>query len=243
MSGDRDATSNRRLIALVSAALAALAALALADRGPDVDLRRFLPVDAPLLLAATACLLGLFALQWLERSFGRPTVERPIRLRPMAMAVAAAIPFMVLVTLLDLALPFPADLNVPLPTAWWFYPAIGLVAQFALHLVPFALALALLGATSRSHPSSVQVAAAVVLSALPEALLQAAAGPGSSAGPDAQAILVATHLLIFGIVELSLYLRFGFAAMVVFRWSYNAYWHIAWGTLRLRWTTPLDLGG
>lgn len=50
--------------------------------------------------------------------------------------------------------------------------------------------------------------------------------------------VVALHLFLFGLVELSVYRRFDFVSMFVFRISYYAYWHLAWAHFRLEWLFP-----
>jgi hypothetical protein len=42
-------------------------------------------------------------------------------------------------------------------------------------------------------------------------------------------------LLAFGLVQLYVFRRFGFASMYSLRLAYYSLWHIAWGTTRLHW--------
>ena len=42
------------------------------------------------------------------------------------------------------------------------------------------------------------------------------------------------HLFVFGMIQLSLFKRYGFVAMYTCRLAYYAVWHIIWGYLRLQ---------
>ena len=47
------------------------------------------------------------------------------------------------------------------------------------------------------------------------------------------ASFVAVHLVLFGVVQLYIFRRYDFISMNVFRITYYAYWHVAWGYLHL----------
>jgi hypothetical protein len=47
------------------------------------------------------------------------------------------------------------------------------------------------------------------------------------------AAFTAVHILLFGLAELYIFLRFDFISMYAFRIVYYAYWHVAWGHARL----------
>jgi len=132
------------------------------------------------------------------------------------------------VTAADLLLGFPADINVGLPQALMFYPAMGYIAQLSLHIIPFALILPIAASIFRSWPVERRIWLAMGLAATVEAGFQVHA-----ALSEALNLFVAMQLILFGIVELVLYRRYDYLSMYLFRLTYYGYWHILWGYLRL----------
>ena len=139
---------------------------------------------------------------------------------------------MILVTIADLLLRFPRDINVPPPAALLFYPAMGLLAQLALHIAPLAALLAATKAIFKTWTYQRLVWVSIALAATLEAAMQ-----GVASWPDNPILgaYVTMHLFLFGVVELYMFRRFDFTSMYVFRLSYYAYWHLLWGTVRLEW--------
>ena len=45
----------------------------------------------------------------------------------------------------------------------------------------------------------------------------------------------AVHLMVFGVVQVWIFWRFGFMWMLGFRLAYHFLWHVAWGVARLKW--------
>lgn len=135
--------------------------------------------------------------------------------RALALGAAFALPTVAL----DIALPFAADINAPLPDALAFYPAIGFVAETVFHLVPFAI-LSLL-VPRRAGP-------AIVACACIEPLFQVSAGGGL----DLRNTLMAMILFGFGLVQMRWLHDRGFVAAFALRLGYYAVWHIGWGTAR-----------
>ena len=125
----------------------------------------------------------------------------------------------------DLLLRFDEDMNVAMPDALRFYPAIAVLVEIALHLVPIAVLVGLLGAPTAIDITFWRIAVPV---ALVEAVLQAvyATSLGTS-------LFAAAQLLVFGVVQVWVFWRFGFVWMLGFRLAYYAAWHVAWGVVRL----------
>lgn len=153
------------------------------------------------------------------------------RARDLLEVMTFAIPFMVLVTIADLVLHFPQDINLALPYALLFYPTMGYVAQLALHVVPLAILMPLLGSIFSRWPSDRRTWSCIAIVAFLEATFQVTS---TSAG-DALTLFVAIHLFLFGVTEQYIFRRHDFIAMFLFRMTYYAYWHLAWGYLRLEW--------
>lgn len=145
--------------------------------------------------------------------------ERPARAFGFALAIAAG--FAVAVTLADLTLGFPRDINQPLPLALAYYPVMGLVAESVFHLAPLALI-----SLVRRDLFGWRGFAAV---ALIEPLFQA---PAILSGRPLD-LFTFGHVLAFNLAQLWLLRRYGVAASFAQRIAYYAWWHMAWGWLRL----------
>ncbi|WP_343078785.1 hypothetical protein [Ostreiculturibacter nitratireducens] len=176
-----------------------------------------LPAPAAVFLAAAIGVVTLSALEGL--GFRRGVPERPVRGLALAAALASLLAAPPIV--IDLTNPFAADINTPLPEALLFYPAIAIVAEAALHLLP----LALVFAATRS------TVVATIVAALTEPIFQTAFAPTEQ--PAWQTGFVALHVFVFGAVGLTLYRRYGLVALIGLRVVYYLWWHIFWGAARL----------
>lgn len=170
------------------------------------------PVPLPLAVAGAA-LAGFRALRRLAP--GRELADW----RRMA-AIGAV--FVVPAIAIDLALPFPDDLNAPFPVALAFYPAVGFVAEGIFHLLPLGVMAAALG-RGPLPPWAY----------LPAVLAEPAFQAAASGVLTPQGVLVALHVAVFGAVQLWIFRRHGFMAMYVLRIAFYLFWHIVWGAVRL----------
>jgi hypothetical protein len=152
--------------------------------------------------------------------------------RVVAGVLATAAGFGAMAVSADLLLGFPADLNVPLPEAWLYYPVMGFVADVLLHLVPLGLALTGARLATGREPAGAWLWSCATLAAIPETVLQVAAGRAEGSSPAIE-VFVAIHLLGFGLAQLWWLRRGGFFAMHGMRLAYYGIWHLAWGYLRL----------
>lgn len=226
MSADRHAIpptppGRDRALLLLCVVTVAVAALV---RGSRVSaLEGILGGLDPLVVALTACVLGLPALRvargrgWIATDSEKP----PTRLRIPLLGALLTVPAIVL----DLLGAFPEDMNIPLPEGLLAYPAIAVVAEFAFHVIPLGV-LALLW---RREGLGRNLLVASV--ALPEPLLQVAWGTGHS--PVWANALVGAHLLLFNLIGLLLLRRHGFLSAYLLRLGYYGVWHVAWGQMRL----------
>lgn len=220
--------------ALLAVSAAVEAALIFVTFMGAADLRPFFGNVHPHLATPVICAVGVGALYVLHRDFSFSIYETQSIKRGVATAIALAVPFMIAVTVADLVYRFPVDINVPPPAAFVFYPAIGLIAQLALHIVPFAILLYLLNSLLPTDRPDRWMWVCIVLASSIEAAFQLASSVDNG-GSLGLAVFVATSLFSFGVVELYLFRRFDYATMYVFRITYYCYWHIVWGDLRLHW--------
>lgn len=201
----------------VAATLAAFAVSLAAPYLPDAPFAAYFGRLAPPVAILLAGALGIAALARLQGQGWIPPgwpAGRPLALS-FALGAACALPTIGL----DLALPFPRNINAPLPAALAFCPAIGLVAETAFHLLPFA-------ALSLVFPA--RPGLAVLAVALVEPAFQVWAGGGL----DIRAALMAAILFGFGLAQMAALRRHGFAAAFAMRLGYYLVWHILWGAAR-----------
>lgn len=122
---------------------------------------------------------------------------------------------------IDLATIFPEDINVLLPEALFFYPPVALCAKVACHLAPLAMLTVL-----ASRGATPYWAYAVVVYVEP--VFQAA----NSWDAGLQAWLVFGNVLLISAVQIFLFVRHGFAAMIALRLVFYLFWHLIWGSIR-----------
>ena len=206
----------------------AVAALALTIWQVQVDrwvFDRFFGSLNPVGMMVGAGLVGLLAIAWLQGS-SKFVVSGPGEWRDAFSVVAWTVPMLAAVAIgADLALRYAEDTNVAMPDALRFYPAIAVFAEIVLHVVPVAVLTALFGTPTGFAALFWRIAIPV---ALIEAVVQALYAPSIGT-----AIFSAVHLLVFGVVQIWLFWRFGFVWMLGFRLFYYSLWHIAWGVARL----------
>ncbi len=125
----------------------------------------------------------------------------------------------------DIALRYPEDTNVAMPHALRFYPAVAVLVEIALHAVPIALLVAILGSPTGLNTTFWRLAIPV---ALVEAGLQAAYATSPST-----AMFSVIHVTAFGVAQVWMFWKYGFVWMLGFRLGYYCLWHVAWGVIRL----------
>lgn len=207
---------------------ATLAATAVSLSGSDAFARYLGPVP-PAIATIIAGVSGYAALASLRRGGWLLQTPQGTGTAPFARLVLLATGFAVLTIVMDIAAPYPRDINVRLPAGLLFYPAIGFVADIVFHLVPLALLLVvftILGLAPR-----IAFAGALVLTAASEPAFQVITGMGT--GPIWRDLGLSVHLFAFGLVQLAILRRHGFTAMLGFRLIYYLHWHILWGAARL----------
>jgi hypothetical protein len=218
---------------LVLAGLGTAAAVLVYAAG-DRPFRRFLGDVDPLAAAALIGFLGvaLFSAVLGRRGFtisGKGNVSELLRSSGAAALLAS------IAILIDLVIGFPADLNVPLPGALAFYPAIGFFVEVLFHLVPLSLLLfgatAIFGGVGRGR----LVWACVVIVALLEPGYQAALMASSKLYPSWAVACVGLNVFLFNLLQLRTFERYDFVSMYALRIAYYAVWHVLWGSLRLKW--------
>ncbi|MHA6267747.1 hypothetical protein ACXYMP_12855 [Aliiroseovarius sp. CAU 1755] len=207
-------------ISAIACASAAFFAL-LHDAGP-------IPVlDVVPLYQATVCaaFVGYPCLLFLRSRAICGSKAMPANLRQLAALIGLGAMLAVPPVTIDIFSRFPRDINVLVPNALLFYPAIALVAEVTFHLLPLATLTALTGLTSkRTAPLWVFVVVVFV-----EPVFQATYSYDSGI----QAWLVLANVGLISAAQIWLFTRYGFGAMITLRLAFYFFWHVAWGTARL----------
>ncbi len=222
---------------VVSFSCLVVAAIALGLAAAGIDSAAFNPYIGdvnPGLAIAAAGLLGIGCIHVLSRAGWVGRTRWSENRMAIAGFLVAALALSFLTSLMDVAFGFPRDINVPWPQAVLFYPAIGLVAEIMLALVPLTILVLALKLAPRFGKSSLGIGICIALAACVEPLFQiAAALQGGTL--SVLNVYVVIALFVFGVLQLLAFRRFGFLAMYAMRLVYYLWWHIVWGVLRLDW--------
>lgn len=210
-------------MALSVAATVAAATLRL---GGEDGFERFLGPLPPALTVAAAGAAGLGALRFLERQgfWRRACASRT--LRGLVVASVATLPLAAAAIATDIAVGFPQDTNVAWPAAWLLYPAMALVAEAVVHLLPLAGLVWVTGWRWRGRALDRRSWSVIVPAAAVEPAVQVALGSALPA-------FVMPHVFLIGLVQLALLRRYGYLPMLWFRLCYYLLWHLLWGRARL----------
>ena len=209
--------------------LIALAFTALVASSSGAYLERFYGPVRPLTVVLVAGAVGGAAL-WVLSRFGFVILEGRRSLRGLRLSAVLATVLAAAAVVADVLLRYPRDLNVPMPRALLFYPAIGLTAEVVFHLVPLACLLPVLNAVVPRVGKERLTWLALALVAVSEPVFQVAVAGGGTGPVD---VYTWVHVFVFASLQLYVFRRYDFASMLGFRWTYYAYWHIVWGTIRI----------
>ncbi|MEJ2290391.1 MAG: hypothetical protein P8Y05_01595 [Deinococcales bacterium] len=190
---------------------------------------RFYGQTQPLAVMLAAAAGGAAAL-WVLSRFGFVIIEGRATISGIALSAVFATVLAVAIVMADVLFRYPEDINLALPQALLFYPAIGLTAEVVFHLLPLAFLIPALGVTLRRFGRERVIWFAVALVAVLEPTFQVVVAGGGTGWVD-----VYTWLHVFAIAASQLYVfrRFDFASMYAFRLIYYLYWHIVWGAIRI----------
>lgn len=221
---------NRQYWTVAGLSLWAAGLVALLSRTHSVYFQPYFGLIKPMAAIALVIVVGAGALYLLYRRGWFMVLKMGIGLRGVTVAAIGATLFGIEVIILDLTVPFPADINVPLPHALPFYPAIAYVVEVVFHALPLAILLTGLSWLPLRMKTASLLWIAMILTALLEPTFQLS----FVARPFTWVVgYLWLRLFVFDMVQLMLFRRYDFVTMYVFRLIYYFYWHIAWGTLRL----------
>jgi len=205
-----------------------IAAVALTAWQVHVDrlvFERFFGARDPLGVMTGVAVVGVIAMAYLQGTSDF-AVLGPGAWRDVAPIVARAVPLFAAAAIgADLVVRYAEDTNVAMPDALRFYPAIAVFVELAFHVVPVAVLVAMLGMPTGFDATFWRIAIPV---ALIESIVQVVYATSLSTS-----VFSAVHLVVFGVVQVWIFWRFGFMWMLGFRLAYYFLWHVAWGVARL----------
>lgn len=197
----------------------------------SVYFRRFLGEVDPILVVVLASAVGAGALWALQARFHFAVLLGKATLRGLGLSAVLATIMAVAIVIADLLIRYPQDMNVPMPQALHFYPAIGLIAETVFHVLPLALMLHLLSLPGQWIGKERVVWLGIFLVAMLEPTFHVLFGGKAFTWGSAYTWI---HVFAIAVLQLYVFRRFDFMSMYAFRMFYYAYWHILWGMIRLR---------
>lgn len=228
-----DATGNKRqqYLAFSSLSLGALVLTGILTTSSGNYFRRFFGSVNPLLVVTVTIIVGGACLSLLQSRGQFAILKGSTSRRGIALSAGLATLLAGAIVIADFFIRYPEDINVPMPQALLFYPAVGYVAEIVFHVLPLMLLLLALAPLDKRLGADRLVWACIVLVALLEPTFQVAfeAKPLSWA-----AAYTWTHVLAIALLQLYVFRRYDFVSMYIFRLFYYAYWHIVWGVIRLK---------
>jgi hypothetical protein len=217
--------------AYLALALVAVIAFILLLPSSGTHFRRFLGETNPVLVVVAASVLGTAALWLLRSRYGFAILKGKATLRGLALSAGIATAFGVAIVVADLLIRYPEEMNVPVPQALLFYPAIGFVAEILFHVLPLALLLLALSPLAGRLGRERVVWLGITLVAVLEPTFQVLFEGKALTWGDAYTWI---HVCAFAFLQLYVFRHFDFVSMYAFRLVYYAYWHIVWGVIRLK---------
>lgn len=227
---DETGRSRQQAAAYIALAFMAIGLTALLLPFTSEDFRRFFGPFPPLFVVSAAgatgglCLGLLRSRAGFEVFMGRGTIRGMIVSTGVATLLGAAI------VIADLFIRYPEEINVPLPEALLFYPAIGFVAEVAFHVLPLTLLLLAFSPLRKRIDSERLVWVAIAGVAVLEPTFQVLFASDLTIWARVYTWL---HVFAIALCQLIVFRRHDFVSMYWFRLVYYAYWHVAWGTIRL----------
>jgi len=223
--------SQYRVILALSLAVVGLAAI-LQSSDPLLFPRFIGPTHAliafPLISVLGVGLLSLLLTRGWFAIYQREHLQ--VLWRPCALAALLALVTIVV----DLRVPFPADLNVLFPESLLFYPAIGFLVEVVFHVLPLAVLLTAVTAIGRNLGREKATLICILIVSLLEPIYQTRPMVASPHYPDWAVAVVGLNLTLFNLLQLFVFRRYDFIAMYSVRLVYYLLWHVVWGHLRLQ---------
>jgi len=191
--------------------------------------QRFLGPLNPFLVLFSLSTLGYALLLSLRRQAGfmiYRSGNTVSRLKELSIAILLAI----MIAFVDLLAVFPADMNVLLPEALFYYSSFGYVVEVLFHLAPLWIILSVSRRLFKQKDWAIW--GSILFVSLLEPIFQVAVG-FSNPVPLWASAYVGIHIFLINFQQIRIFKKFDFVSMYAFRLVYYLFWHIIWGNLRL----------
>jgi hypothetical protein len=221
----------RQYIAFVVLSLAAVGLTAILIPSSNTYFQRIFGRANPILVVTLAAVFGGISLGLLKSRGRFEIIRGRVTLRGIIVSAGMATMLAVAIIIADFFIRYPEDINVPVPEALLFYPAMGFVAEIAFHVLPLALLLLFLAPLRKRLGIDRLMWIGITIAAVLEPTFQVVLGgePFSWAS-----VYTWVHIFAIAFLQLHVFRRYDFVSMYSFRLIYYAYWHIAWGVIRLK---------
>lgn len=197
-----------------------------------VHFRRFLGGVDPFVAIVLVSVLGFLLLSFLLSTGWFAIYERE-SLKALFRSSCVAVVLASFAILLDLAIVYPADLNVPFPASLAFYPSIGFLVEILFHVLPLSLVVFLLTSFFKDLGVGRAIGIGILMVSLIEPIYQAVSMASSGRLPAWAVLFVGLHVFLINFIQLMIFKRYDFFSMYAFRLAYYLAWHVAWGYARL----------
>lgn len=225
--------NRRQYIAFAAVSLGAATATAILYPAQRAFFQPYFGNIDPLLAIALAAFLGGVSLRFLHSRGWISIYPKESTSKGIVLSTLIAMAFAIAMISVDSFIGFPRNLNVPAPWSVLFYPAMAYVVETCFHAFPLALLLALWRKFFEAPNRSRLVWIFIVIVSVIEPIFQLRAGLSGQSLLRLDA-LVGIHVFAFNLLQLSIFRRYGFVAMLSLRLAYYLFWHIIWGYVRLQ---------
>ena len=193
---------------------------------------RFIGKLHPLLFALLIVALGVAGLSLLVGR-GWFSICKQRNIKGIIYGSGLALPFGVVIIMVDLQAVLPEDINILFPDSLLFYPLMGFAAEILFHVVPLAIVLLVLTFFFKQLPDKTIIWVSILIVAAIEPAYQIFSGFSEEVRLWVT-VYVGLHIFAINILQLAVFRRFDFISMLTFRLTYYALWHIGWGYFRLQ---------
>lgn len=193
---------------------------------------RFIGRINPLIVSFFIVLTGVISLSFLL-SRGWFIIYKKENLKGLIRRSSLAALFaLITILVVDINVPFPADMNVLYPESLLFYPAIGFFVEILFHILPLSLFLIFLTSIFKNISNEKIIWICILIVSILEPIYQTMTMFSSS--PLWTTVIVLFNLFLFNLAQLLIFKRYDFISMYSFRIVYYMIWHIVWGFVRLK---------
>jgi len=186
----------------------------------------------PILVVSLVIIVGFVTLTFL-RTKDYFQIFKIENLKQIPISALVAIIFCFGAIIIDVLFPYAEDINLALPKSLLFYPTMGFVVEILFHVIPLTLLLVLHTTLFKNTNQDLIILICVIIVSVLEPIFQYifSTAVGQPIGIKLFDVL---RLFLFSFVQLYIFKYNDFMSMYIFRMIYYLFWHIIWGTFRLK---------